>query len=332
MSRDLRQMSYTASLSNITATSVCSSSACVDNTELYGSTTAVETCGRWINREPELGLFAVIHGQALEEQRAETRARAAADGVEDQKALQTRAVVRQLTNAIEGQVHDFLADRVVTAREVIRGVFLARDQLLGVEQLTVRPRAHLVDHRRLEIEKDASRHVLPGAGLGEERVERVIRRPDRLVARHLPTGDGNRSISQSLGSVNESGAIFGVARASRYSWTTRPNPRTSRPRIPTSIASIASRRARLSIDALRLDPVFEAVQLPARVPGLHAGLTDVNGDHLAHVARASLVRALRAVPRAVSSSVVVGERFEVAAATTRVEKCVASARPGRLSP
>ena len=45
MSRDLRQMSYTASLSNITATSVCSSSACVDSTELYGSTTAVETCG-----------------------------------------------------------------------------------------------------------------------------------------------------------------------------------------------------------------------------------------------------------------------------------------------
>ena len=43
MSRDLRQMSYTASLSNITETSVCSSSACVDNTELYGSTTAVET-------------------------------------------------------------------------------------------------------------------------------------------------------------------------------------------------------------------------------------------------------------------------------------------------
>ena len=45
MSKDLRQMSYTASLSNITETSVCSSSACVDSTELYGSTTAVDTAG-----------------------------------------------------------------------------------------------------------------------------------------------------------------------------------------------------------------------------------------------------------------------------------------------
>ena len=45
ISNDLRQMSYTASLSNMTATSVCSNNACVLKTELYGSTTAVETCG-----------------------------------------------------------------------------------------------------------------------------------------------------------------------------------------------------------------------------------------------------------------------------------------------
>merc|ERR1719230_2400001 len=45
MSRLRRQMSYTASLSSITATSVCSSRECVERTELYGSTTAVETCG-----------------------------------------------------------------------------------------------------------------------------------------------------------------------------------------------------------------------------------------------------------------------------------------------
>ena len=45
MSRLRRQMSYTASLSSITATSVCSSSECVLSTLLYGSTTAVETCG-----------------------------------------------------------------------------------------------------------------------------------------------------------------------------------------------------------------------------------------------------------------------------------------------
>ena len=45
--------------------------------------------------------------------------------------------------------------------------------------------ADLVDHRRLQVDEDASRHVLSGTRLGEERVERVITATDRLVARHL---------------------------------------------------------------------------------------------------------------------------------------------------
>jgi len=35
--------------------------------------------------------------------------------------------------------------------------------------------------------------------------------------------------------------------------------------------------------AVRLDAVLEAEQLPARVTNLHAGLADVDRDHLAHV-------------------------------------------------
>ena len=167
--------------------------------------------------------------------------------------------------------------------------------------------------------------------------------PIEVSARHLATGDRARKRrTQSQSRVARPGqrkrryfpAVDKCLQRLAIPWTTRPHPfERSRARGARQPArSIASRRAASRAHALRLDPVFEAVQLPARVPGLHAGLTDVNGDHLAHVARASLVRALRAVPRAVSSSVVVGERFEVAAATTRVEKCVASARPGRLSP
>merc|ERR1719155_238016 len=45
MSRFRRQMSYRASLSTWLVTSVCSRSECTHNTQLYGSTTAVETCG-----------------------------------------------------------------------------------------------------------------------------------------------------------------------------------------------------------------------------------------------------------------------------------------------
>merc|ERR1719197_2187365 len=45
MSRLRRQMSYRASLSTMKDTSVCSNSEWVESTQLYGSTTAVETCG-----------------------------------------------------------------------------------------------------------------------------------------------------------------------------------------------------------------------------------------------------------------------------------------------
>merc|ERR1719327_2545684 len=46
MSRFLRQMSYKASLSYMMVTSVCSNKECKHRTVLYGSTTAVATCGK----------------------------------------------------------------------------------------------------------------------------------------------------------------------------------------------------------------------------------------------------------------------------------------------
>merc|ERR1719498_1040776 len=46
MSRFLRQISYKASLSYMMVTSVCSSREWTHSTVLYGSTTAVATCGQ----------------------------------------------------------------------------------------------------------------------------------------------------------------------------------------------------------------------------------------------------------------------------------------------
>merc|ERR1719378_628252 len=45
MSKFLRQISYKASLSYMIVTSVCSRRECTQSTVLYGSTTAVATCG-----------------------------------------------------------------------------------------------------------------------------------------------------------------------------------------------------------------------------------------------------------------------------------------------
>jgi len=58
--------------------------------------------GSRVDGELELGLLAVVGGQALEQESAEARAGAAAERVEDQEALEGVAVVclRQLTSHV----------------------------------------------------------------------------------------------------------------------------------------------------------------------------------------------------------------------------------------
>mmetsp|Transcript_19637 Transcript_19637/g.22574 ORF Transcript_19637/g.22574 Transcript_19637/m.22574 type:complete len:488 (-) Transcript_19637:42-1505(-) len=143
---------------------------------------------RRVHGAADLGLLAVVHGQALQQQRAQARARAATDGVVHHEALQTSAVVRQLADAVQAQVDDLLADRVVATSVVVRSVLLSGDQLLRVEQLAVRARAHLVHDRRLQVEEHSAGDVLAGSRLREERVERVVLHADRLVRRHGAIG------------------------------------------------------------------------------------------------------------------------------------------------
>merc|ERR550514_241137 len=135
--------------------------------------------------ERELGLAAVVDREALEEQGAEAGAGATADGVEEEEALEAGAVVRELADAVEHEVDNLLADRVVATRVVVGGVLLARDELLGVVELAVGAGALLVDDRRLEVDEDRAGHVLARAGLREEGVEGVVAAADRLVRGHL---------------------------------------------------------------------------------------------------------------------------------------------------
>ena len=93
--------------------------------------------GRGVHGEAELGLLAVVDGQALQQQGTQTGTGTTTDGVEDQEALQTSAVVSQLADAVQAQVDDLLTNGVVTTGVVVGGIFLTGDQLLGVEQLTV---------------------------------------------------------------------------------------------------------------------------------------------------------------------------------------------------
>ena len=76
----------------------------------------------------------------------------------------------------------------MAARVVVRGVLLGVDELVRVVQLLERARAHLVDDGRLEVDEDRARHVLAGAGLAEERVERVVALADGGVRGHHAVG------------------------------------------------------------------------------------------------------------------------------------------------
>ena len=69
----------------------------------------------------------------------------------------------------------------MAARVVVRGVLLARDELLRVVELAVRARADLVDDGRFEVDKHRARHMFAGARLGKEGVEGVVAAADGLV-------------------------------------------------------------------------------------------------------------------------------------------------------
>ena len=116
--------------------------------------------GRRVDGEGQLGLAAVVNRQTLEEERAKTGAGTAANGVEDDEALEASAVVRELANAVEHQVDDLLTNGVVATGIVVRRVLLSGDQLLRVVELAVCASADLVDDGRLKVDEDGARNVL----------------------------------------------------------------------------------------------------------------------------------------------------------------------------
>uniref|UniRef100_T1DPG7 Putative secreted protein n=1 Tax=Anopheles aquasalis TaxID=42839 RepID=T1DPG7_ANOAQ len=138
-----------------------------------------------VDGELELRLLAIVHRQALHQQGSESGTGATAERVEDQEALQARALIGQLADAVQHNVDDFLSDGVVATGVVVGGILLSGDQLFRVEQLAVGSGAHLINDGRLQIDEHGTWHVLASASLAEEGVERVITSADGLVRGHL---------------------------------------------------------------------------------------------------------------------------------------------------
>ena len=141
--------------------------------------------GGGVDGETELGLLSVINGKSLEEERSETGSGTSTNGVEDEETLESSALVSELTDSVEAEIDDLLSDGVVTSGEVVGGVLLSGDELLGVEELSVGSGTDLIDDGGLEIEEDGSGDVLAGTSLGEEGVESVVTTTDGLIGGHL---------------------------------------------------------------------------------------------------------------------------------------------------
>jgi len=129
----------------------------------------VETWRRGgIDGELQLGPLAVLHGQVFHQKRGEAGTRVASEAVEDGEAPQTSALVSQLADPVQHQIHDLLADGVVTSGVVVGGILLSSNQLLGVGQLAVGVGVNLDYDCGLQVHEDGAGHVFVGICLAEE--------------------------------------------------------------------------------------------------------------------------------------------------------------------
>merc|ERR1712209_43462 len=108
-----------------------------------------------VDGELQLGLLAVVHRQTLHQEGSEARSSSSSERVEHKESLETSTLVSQLTNTVQNEINDLLANGVVAPGVVVGGVLLASHELLGVEQLSVDSSSNLVNDGRFKINKDS---------------------------------------------------------------------------------------------------------------------------------------------------------------------------------
>ena len=71
--------------------------------------------------------FLIVHGQPLHEQGGEAGASASSEGVEDEEALKTSALVSKFPDAVQDKVHNLLSNGVVATSVVVGCILFACD-------------------------------------------------------------------------------------------------------------------------------------------------------------------------------------------------------------
>jgi hypothetical protein len=75
--------------------------------------------GSWVNAEFQLNLLAEVNRQTLHKKSTETRSSSTTEGVEDEEALETRAVIGNTANFVQNLINQLLSDSVVTTGIVV---------------------------------------------------------------------------------------------------------------------------------------------------------------------------------------------------------------------
>jgi hypothetical protein len=119
------------------------------------------SCSLWcrVDAEFQLALLAVVDGQALHKESTESRSSTTTERVEDEEALEARAVICNTANLVQNLINEFLADSVVTTSIVIGGIFLASDHQFWVEKAAVGTSADLIHYIGLKIAVNGARNV-----------------------------------------------------------------------------------------------------------------------------------------------------------------------------
>lgn len=61
---------------------------------------------RWVNCESQLGLFAIVNGKSLKEERSKTRSSPTTNSVEDKESLETSTVISELSDTVQAQINN----------------------------------------------------------------------------------------------------------------------------------------------------------------------------------------------------------------------------------
>jgi hypothetical protein len=79
------------------------------------------SCGlrSWVNAELQFDLLAEVDGETLHEKSTETRSSSTTERVEDEKTLETSAVISDVANLVQYLVNQLLANSVVTTSVVV---------------------------------------------------------------------------------------------------------------------------------------------------------------------------------------------------------------------